>query len=178
MSLKLDNLETFEKHRNNISESLTTKIIGRNKAIDEITKKLFSIDYESDFADETLANTYEKIADDQISNYNWQDVYNSWYQYLIKKCKTEQDILNFANLFWFYGGYNYRIVNAVELSAYLYGNISFENHPEAISVIDGIAYKTLTNSGIIDEKTFSLDNFSPCDIPELDLAIKNMYKKI
>lgn len=36
MSLKLDDLDTFKQHRNEISESLTNKLIGRKKEIDNI----------------------------------------------------------------------------------------------------------------------------------------------
>lgn len=36
MSLKLDNLDTFKKHRNEVSESLTNEFIGREKEINDI----------------------------------------------------------------------------------------------------------------------------------------------
>lgn len=39
MGLKLDNLETFKKHRNEISESLITKLVGREKEIDGCCRK-------------------------------------------------------------------------------------------------------------------------------------------
>ncbi len=41
MSLKLDELDAFKKHRNVISESLTTKIVGREREIDDICDLLF-----------------------------------------------------------------------------------------------------------------------------------------
>lgn len=41
MSLKLDELDVFKKHRNVISESLTTKIVGREREIDDICDLLF-----------------------------------------------------------------------------------------------------------------------------------------
>lgn len=40
MSLKLDNLETFKKHRNEISESLNNVIVGREKEINDICNLL------------------------------------------------------------------------------------------------------------------------------------------
>ena len=40
MSLKLDNLETFKKHRNKISESLTSELVGREKERNEICNLL------------------------------------------------------------------------------------------------------------------------------------------
>lgn len=42
MSLKLDNLETFKKHRNKISESLTSELVGREKERNEICNLLSS----------------------------------------------------------------------------------------------------------------------------------------
>ena len=45
MSLKLDDLETFKKHRNEISESLINKFVGREKDIDNICDLLVRNDF-------------------------------------------------------------------------------------------------------------------------------------
>ena len=45
MPLKLDDIETFKKHRNEVSESLTNKFIGRKKEVDDICKLLCLRDF-------------------------------------------------------------------------------------------------------------------------------------
>ncbi len=145
--------------------------------IKEITKKIFSVSYENELEDDTVSETYEIMAADLIANNKWSDVYASWFDYLVNDCKTEEEILNFANLFWLYNGYKQFIPNAVEFSAFFYANISFEHHPEAISVIDGIAWFALVNSGVICESKMSFDNYAPNDIPAIDESIKKWKEK-
>ena len=45
MSFKLDDLEKFKKHRIEISESLSTKFVGREKDIDDICNLLSEKDF-------------------------------------------------------------------------------------------------------------------------------------
>lgn len=44
MSLKIDDLEIFKKHRHIVSESLSTDIVGRDCEIEEISSKIESVD--------------------------------------------------------------------------------------------------------------------------------------
>lgn len=145
--------------------------------IKETTQKLFSVNYEKDFEDDKIYEAYLDMAEQLIKNNKWTDVYNCWYDYLINKCQNEDDILNFANLFWCYEGYKQFIPNILEFSGFLYANISFEHHPEAISVLDGIAWHGLVKAGILKEKDLTFDNFTPYDVPLLVESIKNWKKK-
>lgn len=45
MSLKVDDLSTFKLHRNNVSESLSTEIIGREKDIEELCLRIRDNNY-------------------------------------------------------------------------------------------------------------------------------------
>ena len=147
------------------------------KTVKEITIKLFSINFEKDLEDEKVSDEYETIAQDLIENNKWLDVYTCWYDYLITNCKTEEDALNFANLFWFYEGYKQFIPNAIEFCAFFYANISFDNHPEAISVVDGIAWNALLNAGIISEFELPFEEYAPVDIPEINEYINKWEEK-
>ena len=146
------------------------------KSIKEITKKLFSIDYETDLEDDNVSEIYENLADEFIKTNKWLDIYKCWYDYLINDCKTEQEVLNFANLFWFYEGYNQFIPNAVEFCTFFYTCISFE-HPEATPVVDGIAWHALVNAGVINKFDFSFDNFAPNDFKILTDEINKWKEK-
>lgn len=43
MSLKIEDLETFKRHRYAVSESLSTDIVGRDREIEEISSKIDSV---------------------------------------------------------------------------------------------------------------------------------------
>ncbi len=142
------------------------------KSIQETTNELFGVDYEKDFEDEKTYDKYVDIAKELIKKNGWQDVYACWYDYLITNCKTEDAILNFANLFWCYEGYEQAIPNAVEFCAFFYANISLKRHPEAVSVLDGIAWNALIHSGIYSENDYYFEDFSPMSNPEIVAAIE------
>ena len=86
--------------------------------IKTITKKLFEVNYEIDFEDDNVYYEYLEIAEKLIQDFSWDSVYDVWYDYLLNNCKDEDSILNFANLFWCYEGYEQKIYHAVELCAF------------------------------------------------------------
>lgn len=45
------------------------------KTIKEITKKLFSVNFEKDLDDNEISDSYENMAQDLIRNNKWSDVY-------------------------------------------------------------------------------------------------------
>ncbi len=67
--------------------------------IKEMAQKLFNIDFEKDLDDDNICDAYENTAAELIKNNNWLDVYACWYDYLVNECKTEEEVLNFVNLF-------------------------------------------------------------------------------
>ena len=145
------------------------------KNIEEITNVLFSVDYEKDFEDDEVYYKYEDIANDLINNNNWNSVYECWYNYLMEKCKDEDSILNYANLFWCYDGQKHNVYNAVEFVAYFYANIDFKKHSEADYLIDGIANELFLNSGIKTQE--ELYDYIPTNDPLVIDAIKKWKDK-
>lgn len=85
--------------------------------------------------------------------------------------------MNFANLFWLYEGYKQFIPNTVEFCAFFYASISFDNHHEEISVVDGIAWYTLVNVGIISKIELSFDEYAPSNIPQINDSIIKWKEK-
>lgn len=74
-----------------------------NNEIDKITYELFKWDYFNDsiYTDE-VDDKCKDIAVEQIQKYGWENVWKSWYLYLINNCKTVKDVCSFANLFYAY----------------------------------------------------------------------------
>lgn len=142
--------------------------------INEITSKLFIINYEKEFEDDEIGEKYFELANSLIKKYNWHNVYLYWYDFLIKKCKTEKEIINFANLFWYYEGYKYFIPNAVEFCAYFYANISMNTYIENEPVIDGITWNVLKNSGVYLKNELFFENFEPYKDPILTKTINDI----
>ncbi len=65
----------------------------------------------------------------------------------------------------------------MEFCSYFYTCVSFQHHPEAISIIDGIAWYALVNSGIIAEDDSSFEDFAPNDFPTIADAINKWKEK-
>ena len=119
------------------------------KTIKELNQEIFSINYKHDFQDDSIMNLYIEKAKKLIDDNNWSDIYECWYQYLINECKDEESILNFANLFWCYGGADHCVYNAIELVAYFVAYSDRKKHPEWYPLLDGISRDLFKNSGII-----------------------------
>ena len=147
------------------------------ETIKEITKKLFSVKYETDLEDDEVYDKYVDMASQLIEKNDWLDVYSCWYYYLINNCKTEEDILNFAHLFWYYEGYNQVIPNPIEFCSYFYANISLENQLENSPVLDGIAWYALKNSDKYSNVEPYFENFEPLRTPEIISGIKKWKDK-
>lgn len=141
--------------------------------IKETTKKLFSVNYEKDLNDDKVSDFYENTADELMKNNKWSGVYACWYDYLVNDCKTEEEVLNFANLFWFYEGYKQFIPNAVEFCAFFYANISFSDYPDAVNILDSITCEVFLNSGIYSEESLYYDEY----VPTNDEMVKNAIEK-
>lgn len=135
------------------------------KKINEVTKKLFSIEFEKDLEDENVLEYYENLASNLIKNNKWSEVYESWYDYLVSNCKNDAEVLNFANLFWLYEGYKQFIPNAVEFCAYFYANVSFEVYPDAVDIIDSITLEVFMNSLVYPKNSLYYDEYIPTNDP-------------
>jgi hypothetical protein len=145
--------------------------------IKETTRKLFNINFEIDLEDDTLSEEYKDIADNLIETNSWSKVYPYWYDYLINECKSEEEILNFANLFWFYDGENYNIPNAIEFCAFFYATISFEHYPDAIEILDSITIDVFLNSGIYPREKLYYDEYIPQNDPIVKKEINKWKEK-
>ncbi len=146
------------------------------KTIKEITYQLFSVDFEKDLDTDSVIETYENRAEELIKNNNWSEVYACWYDYLLNKCKTEEEILNFANLFWLYEGYKQIIPNPVEFCSFFYACVSFEHYPDAVDILDSITFEVFQKS-VYPNKTLYYDEYIPTNDPLVIEAINKWKEK-
>ena len=131
-----------------------------------INKKLFSIDYLSDFSEDET-DKLSSIAQELIDKYGDKQVFAEWYEYL-KECVTDKKTArNFAYWFFQYGGHELKIKNPYPFLALLFVKTevpldkepSLKEEKEFDDLIDSIYVSLLSNAGIIGNDNYFYINF-------------------
>ncbi len=141
-----------------------------NNKIDEETIWLFSRTYGlGTNEEEREANNRSS---QQISEFGWKKTFVSWQKYLFTECKTPESVINFANLFWIYGGQDYPINEPYKFLGYFYYRINFETAKyDKLMILDSLAIDILPKAGYLYADRFINDDY----IPELD---QNIIKQV
>lgn len=114
--------------------------------IDNLTNILFNQTFgiESD----NLRKVHRNQAKQQIAEFGWENTFTSWKNFLFKECKTPESVINFANLFWSYGGEEYPIPEPYKFIAYFYYRVDFK--PEiydGVDILDSLVLAILPKAG-------------------------------
>ena len=138
-----------------------------HKDINAMTKYLFNRTYGAKITDDEEDEILDQV-DQQIAEFGWNNTYASWYRYLIDNCKTSESAVNFANLFWWYGGQDHPIQSPHQFLGYLYylAGFSTKNH-ETADILDSLATNILPKAGY-QEANLELN---PNYVPENDSKI-------
>ena len=72
-------------------------------------KKLFSSDFWKTSSEEF--NKLDRLANEILTKYSWDDVYADFDEYLRSCCKTEDDVINYVSFFTYYLGLKFKIPN-------------------------------------------------------------------
>ena len=138
------------------------------------TEFLFGRDYlkelqpDDDSVTEEMEEEYEQTANYLISKFGWDAVFSCWNNYLHTKCDSSEKAVNFAHLFWTYGGQEYIIPNPHKFLAFFYYRLNLEpTKYDAVDIMDSLSTTILTKSGF-SEADLSLN---PHYIPESDPKI-------
>lgn len=132
------------------------------------TNKLFSVSYEYLSEDDALLEEYEAIAELLLQNYPWDDVAKSWLDFFYTQCTDAQAALNYANLFWLYGGYEKPVRDPYKFLGYLYYMLGDAATDDAvITLTDGLAIEILRHAGC----TYADIAENPYYAPEKDAKI-------
>ena len=135
--------------------------------IDKQTFWLFNRQYDDNTTEEQ-DNKILALADRQISAFGWDETFKSWKKYLFTECKTPESAINFANLFWSYGGQDHPVSEPYEFLGYFYFRIDFDTEKhDAGGILDSLAIALLPRAGY----SYADPNIN-CDyVPELDPRI-------
>lgn len=136
----------------------------------ETTQFLFGCDFFSEDFDANDTYEHYDCAQKQMEECKWSDVFDSWFQYLITNCDTPKKVINFVNLFSYYGGQDQAIKNPYEFIGYLYYIVDMKRYwDEAGDLFDGVSISILENCGKVN--TVKNPYYSPNNDPEIIAAI-------
>ena len=134
--------------------------------IDKQTYLLFNRIYGDDTSQE-----YDLLLDkveQQISEFGWEKTFESWINYLFTECKTPESAINFANLFWSYGGQDHPVIEPYKFLGYFYYRIDFDTEMyDELGILDSLAIDLLPKAGYSYADRLINDEY----IPELDPKI-------
>ncbi len=116
----------------------------------EATDYLFNCDFSNENFDPDGAQVHLELAERLIGNYPWNEVFEAWNSFLRNKCKTTKQVINFCNLFYYYGGQDHVIPNPYDFVGYLLYMIDIDkNWEEAGDLFDSLCVTVLEKSGFV-----------------------------
>ena len=143
--------------------------------IDETTQYLFKRSYNDSITDDQEEELLD-LVDEQISNYGWKDTFDSWNKYLTSECISPEAVINFANLFWWYGGQDHPIPNPHLFLGYFYYRIDFKSDVyDSADILDSIARNVLSNAGYREANLVNDPQYMPEKDPKIIEAVRQ-YK--
>lgn len=129
--------------------------------IDNETRYLFGRSYDEELDFDKEDKIFER-SQKLILDSGWEDVYSAWCDYLYTKCNTPESVINFAHLFWWYGGQDYVIPDPYKFLAYFYYKIDFDakKYDEG-DILDSLAITILPKAGFNDANLFYNTQYMP-----------------
>jgi len=119
--------------------------------INKETEFLFDSDFFSDDFDSHENYEHLNRAEKLLSSATWKEIFNAWDSYKNQHCETESEMINFANLFVYYGGIDYPIPNPYKFIASIFSKIDINSCDDnTYDFLDGFAIKILEKCGLID----------------------------
>lgn len=117
----------------------------------EITKELFSQDFFDDSFDPDGQETNLDKAQELMEQYPWNDIITTWHEYLFTNCNTPEEVINYANLFIYYGGTDGYNSDPYKFLGYLFYRVDMDVYYDtAYNVFEAIALDILSYQNLID----------------------------
>lgn len=126
---------------------------------------LFECDFFSDDFDPDGEEIHSDANNDLIEKYDKKDILDCSLDYFYSHCKFVNDIINFCNLFFYYGYQDIDNPHAIEFLGYIFSVINYDDYPDTYDFIDSFACSVMEHN-----KLASLYN-DPYYAPEKDERI-------
>ena len=143
--------------------------------IERETDYLFNGDFAAEDYDPEGAEERLERAERLIQSHPWRDVFDAWNNYLRAKCSTPEEVVNFCNLFYYYGGQDHPLPEPYDFIGYLFCKIDLDQYwEEAGDLLDSLSTTILAQSGALS----LMDDpyYQPWKDPKI-LAVVEAYRK-
>ncbi len=121
------------------------------KNLKDYTNYLFNSNFNSDDFDPDGNEEHLDTVEEIKQKYPWNQIIEEWTEYLYKKCSSNEDILNFCNLFVYYGGADNYVPDPYKFSGYLLYKLNDElDDNNTFNLIDGLIVSILEYQGLIN----------------------------
>ena len=122
--------------------------MNRDLDLQKTSEYILSQDATRDYSDEEIIEL-ETTVNKLIAKYTWPVVLDEWIKYLHTKCKTEAEVVTFAQNFFDYARDRY-IPDPIHFVAYLHYRVNTLENDDAMQIFDSLAISVLENAGLLD----------------------------
>ncbi len=124
-----------------------------NENIKTITNYLFNCNYFDEAFDPEGNEIHLDKAHELQENFSWKDIISEWHNYLYSNCHTAEEVINFANLYFYYEGADNYNPEPYRFLGYLYAHVDMNTYwDRAGDLFDSIAVRILNNQQLINIK--------------------------
>ncbi|WP_405379837.1 hypothetical protein [Phascolarctobacterium sp.] len=143
------------------------------------TNYLFNRDYAEETTEEQ-DEALQQTAKEQIAAYGWEATFKSWYRYLLNNCQTPEEAINFAHLFWCYGGAEGLLPNnPYQFLGYLYYCIHMDTETyDDMDILDSLAITILPKAGYQNADLYKNPYYVPENDTKLLEAVESWRSKL
>jgi len=136
------------------------------------TEYLFKQNFFDDNFDPDGAEVNLDKAQELMEQYPWNDIIVIWHDYLYRNCRTPEEVINFANLFLYYGGTDGYNPEPYKFLGYMLYRVDMDKYYDtAYSAFEAIALDILGYQNLINLRE------NPYYDPLKDPHILNAVKK-
>ena len=140
----------------------------------EKIKYLFDRDCDEEMTEEE-EDAIQKVADDLVTEYGWDEVFSETDQYLRRFCTSPETVINFAVLFWYYMWYENPLPDPYRFLAYFYYRINWQTALyDDRDILDSLCITILPKAGFRDADL----SVNPRYMPENDPLLQKEVKKL
>lgn len=148
-----------------------------NDNIIETTQYLFDCNFFDDAFDPEGNETHLDKAQELQESFPWIDIITAWHNYLYTSCHSAEEIINFANLFFYYEGADNFNPEPYKFLGYLYANVNMDIYwDKAGELFESIAINILSRQQLIDIRENAY--YNPLKDPNIIKEINNWEKNI
>ena len=151
--------------------------MSENMDLIDTTKYLFDCDFFSDSFDPEDHEDHLECAEKLLSTYPWNDIFYAWNRYLRNNCQTPESVINYCNLFSYYGGQDQFIQDPYDFLGYIFYMVDIDKYwDDAGEFLDGLSISILEKAGKIS--TVKDPYYQSWHDPEILKAVEKYKKQV